>query len=370
MRIAVLRFGAPVLILADLLSFGAKLNPTIDSRVYTEIPESVQFLRQDRSVHRVLSMVSERNSPFRWHDGWRYDQRSYLGYPETVRMYTGSVYGLSNFEPGWSPLHLDQHWAFLDILTERLLGLANVKYVITYKPMARAGFEPVFEGPVRIYENTRVLPRTFVVHRFEVIEPIRVRLRALARPEFEPDRVVILEEMPEERRAEERRGVSEVSASSAEIVEYEPEEVRIAVDMKEEGFLVLSDTYYPGWKVYVDGEEDRIYRADHLFRAVRLMPGRHDVRFAYRPRSFALGARVSMGTLAVTLMMIVWTARRRTRLFLEGEGGVDPECGRDLAYKLGIIVVVVGIILISVAMQFDLWRDAWAGCRATDVWGS
>ena len=50
------------------------------------------------------------------------------------------------------------------------------------------------------------------------------------------------------------------------------------------GFLILGDTYYPGWRVQVDGTPARLLRADYLFRAVTLGPGQHRVVFRYRPR--------------------------------------------------------------------------------------
>jgi len=67
--------------------------------------------------------------------------------------------------------------------------------------------------------------------------------------------------------------------------------------MDGEGFLILSDVYYPGWKVYVDGIEEKIYRADYLLRAVHLPPGFHQVRFVYDPMSFKVGLWIILSTL-------------------------------------------------------------------------
>jgi uncharacterized membrane protein YfhO len=53
--------------------------------------------------------------------------------------------------------------------------------------------------------------------------------------------------------------------------------------------LFLSDTYYPGWKAYVDGKETKIYRADYTFRAIYVLGGSHKVEFIYSPLSFKMG---------------------------------------------------------------------------------
>ena len=66
--------------------------------------------------------------------------------------------------------------------------------------------------------------------------------------------------------------------------------LNLLVKTREDGLLVLSDTYYAGWEAYVDGEKKKIYRANYTFRAVPLCAGTHQVEFVYDPLSFKLGA--------------------------------------------------------------------------------
>ncbi|PIU66130.1 MAG: hypothetical protein COS84_06095 [Armatimonadetes bacterium CG07_land_8_20_14_0_80_40_9] len=75
--------------------------------------------------------------------------------------------------------------------------------------------------------------------------------------------------------------------------------------------MVLTDTYYPGWKVYIDGKEDKIYRADYLFRAVYLQKGRHVVRYTYEPLNYRLGLLVSLGPALVLLVLVCWSQFRK-----------------------------------------------------------
>ncbi len=77
--------------------------------------------------------------------------------------------------------------------------------------------------------------------------------------------------------------------------------------------LFLSDTYYPGWKAFVDGAEQPIYRADFVLRAVSVPSGVHTVRFVYDPLSWKLGLALS-GFGLVALALILIRLRRKPRV--------------------------------------------------------
>jgi uncharacterized membrane protein YfhO len=57
--------------------------------------------------------------------------------------------------------------------------------------------------------------------------------------------------------------------------------------------------------VFVDGQEQKIFRANHFFRAVELTPGVHKVRFEYAPWSFKLGLWISSITLSIVVLVTV-----------------------------------------------------------------
>ena len=75
------------------------------------------------------------------------------------------------------------------------------------------------------------------------------------------------------------------------------------------GYLVLADTFYPGWQVFVDGQESALLRANYAFRAVALEAGDHEVHFRYRPRSFVVGLVCSMIALFGTV--IAWFKKQK-----------------------------------------------------------
>lgn len=72
--------------------------------------------------------------------------------------------------------------------------------------------------------------------------------------------------------------------------------------------LVISDLYYPGWKVFLDGQEWPMFRADSLFRAVPIPVGKHHLRFEYHPMSFSIGLLSFMVT-SLILSVCFWLRR-------------------------------------------------------------
>jgi uncharacterized membrane protein YfhO len=125
----------------------------------------------------------------------------------------------------------------------------------------------------------------------------------VSRVDFDPQTTVVLEDFNGETRfATARRadGTVEVESRTAT-------DVHLWSNAEHDGFVVLTDTYYPGWRAYVDGKPATIYRANYMFRAVRVGAGRHHVRFHYEPASFAAGAAL----FAIFWMLIgLWTLSR------------------------------------------------------------
>src|SRR5262249_32023527 len=101
------------------------------------------------------------------------------------------------------------------------------------------------------------------------------------------------------------------SASSATIIEDRRNMVEISTESETGGFLVLSDTYYPGWQADVDGAPAKIYKADIAFRAVRVPPGRHLVRYVFAPTSCRLSLYAGGAGVLLALAGIVLGRRAR-----------------------------------------------------------
>jgi hypothetical protein len=100
------------------------------------------------------------------------------------------------------------------------------------------------------------------------------------------------------------------SPGTAFITRDRPGVVRVAVDARAPCHLVLADTFFPGWRVTVDGEPREIARANVAFRAVALEPGGHMVDFTYEPLWFRVGAWASGAAALLTALLLVLGPRR------------------------------------------------------------
>jgi len=159
----------------------------------------------------------------------------------------------------------------------------------------------------RVDENVDALPRAYFVADWKVLPRSQALARVVA-GNFDFHRSVILEHAP----AGLEPSRSPLPVRPAVIVAYAPERVEIEVQAERSGVVVLSDSFFPGWRAWVDESESEILRANGLFRAVALSAGRHRVRFEYRPASLRLGAAISTASL-ILLCAIPVGARLRGR---------------------------------------------------------
>ena len=100
----------------------------------------------------------------------------------------------------------------------------------------------VHSGDVKVYENLDLLPRAFIVHEAQAVSDEEQALDLMLSPAFDPANTVLLAD------AEVKETAPGDGESSARIVSYEPEEVRIEASLERPGYLVLTDAHYPDWE--------------------------------------------------------------------------------------------------------------------------
>ena len=207
------------------------------------------------------------------------------------------------------------------ISATNLINLYGIKYIISVTPIeGDPRFELIYarieglkgkkedllnENTIKLYKIRSPFPRAWLVKDFRVLDSKTI-LSRITQKEFYPEREVFLEETPKwnaeatgGRRGTPLRKKNDVGEplsglpQKVEILSETNNRLQLFAETTENSLLVLSDTYYPGWKAFVDGTPQKIYRANYAFRAVPLSAGTHRLEFVYDPMSFKLGAIVT-----------------------------------------------------------------------------
>lgn len=190
-------------------------------------------------------------------------------------------------------------------------------------------FHLIYNAEAKIYRYDDVLPRASIYHRAELVHNQNEVLRKLADPSLDIFQSVVLNESA--LTAEQREQVAEMNrqpperVNAASIRSYASQDVQIEASLDRSGILVLNDTSYPGWTVDIDGRSADWIDANYLFRGVLLPPGKHAVRFRYRPKSFYGGATLSGFTLAGLLAFGFLRPRRRKQHENNRASGALPQ---------------------------------------------
>jgi len=199
-------------------------------------------------------------------------------------------------------------------ISGRLLDLLNVKYLIgkTLLPLPGSRFSLVYNREVKIYQNLRSMPRAFLVYRWEIMDDDSEILNRMLSDKFDFRNSVLLEEKPAVTESQTSESLLPPN-SPPEVLRYAADEVVIRAAPVKNGILVLTDSFFPGWKAEVDGKEVKLLRADYLFRGVYLNAGEHTVRFRYSPLSTLIPCVISLGTLMCIGVWCMWKYMRFAR---------------------------------------------------------
>ncbi len=291
-----------VVVVADLVVAGAGLNPMTSGDLYRGRTALADRLGAQTRVYfppdleqRVKFEWAFRFDTFRALEDWRQVRES--GLPNTLLL--DEVPAVTNFDP----LRPGRMQAWIEMLAqhpapEALLRLMDVGWV------AGAGHSeavPVGYVPIEGGERLRMVPGA----RF-VATPEEA-LAAVSQPGFDPDRVVVLEAESGASLPEARRGGTATLVASTD-----PNRLIIDVHASGPAWLLVSDTWFPGWEAFLDGARVEIWRADYLFRAIHVPEGNHQVEFIYRPGSFRTG--LLLAGAALLLLAAAWILdNRRSR---------------------------------------------------------
>jgi len=260
------------LFLIDIFRFADKY--TVFSRKEYLYPEtkSLEYLSNQEGHFRIMETDSRLLPP---NFSIKYGIQSVDGYDPLYLL----RYGELAAAVGRSDPDINPPFGFNRIITpqnyhDKIINIFNVEYILSLTELDNTDYEKVFEeNETRVYRNNGLIERAFFAGATYGAKDKYDAIGKLFEHEDNLDLDVIVEG------ANYQRFDKMWSTGSVEITKYSANEVRLSVDNDEEGFLVLTDTYYPTWKAEVDGVPTEIFIANYNFRGVIVPAGSKEVIF-------------------------------------------------------------------------------------------
>ena len=257
-----------------------------------------RYFQQDQ-ITKILTDDSEK--PFRF-------------YP------AGSLFSETRFRAfglesvgGYHPAKLKVYNDFLqrtnNASTLPLMRMLNVKYLLSSQPINFPGLMQIRQGkmktgrgnmPVTLYELEDFQPRAWFVKNVEVYAGKNLPWGAITAQSFDPGRTAFVSQTYIESN-------SSFTLGSVTDIQYSLHELTVQTESTTEGFLVISEVYYPlRWKAKIDGKEVKYFKTNGVIRGLIVPPGNHEIKFIYDRSSFRKGITISIGVFLLCIGIIAF----------------------------------------------------------------
>ena len=196
-------------------------------------------------------------------------------------------------------LHPGDRWGWyypIENLDSPALDPMNVKYLIASQKAAERlrtlpRFRSVESLPLglELFENLSVMPRFFLVNKVQRVTS-DLEVRELVGRQLVSFRDTAVTSQPV-------TGLSAAAGGDAgvvQVIDYQADSLRLSVRTPQAAFLVLAESFYPGWRAWVDGAPVEIVRTDIAFRGLVVPAGAHEVAMRFQPAILPLSLAISL----------------------------------------------------------------------------
>ncbi len=266
------------LTLLDLFRFAYKFTPFSDEKYLYPRVSSLSALYKHSGISRVMTTDSRILPP---NFSVMYHIQSIDGYdPLYLRRYGELIVAMERNAPDINP-----PFGFNRIITphnydSRIADLLGVKYVLSLTDLSSPKLRKVYEeGQTKIYENKNSYERVFFVDRIYDSSSKEDSINAMFDKNIDLKHTAVVEDWNY------NKNIFKNQDNKAEVAKYRNNEIIIKTSSSDEGFLVLTDTFYPTWHAKIcetsqnNCKETKIYRTDYNFRGIIVPAGENNIVF-------------------------------------------------------------------------------------------
>ncbi len=354
------------LIIVDLYLASAGFHAAADPALLDFTPAAVRWLQEQPGEWRITTYDTIGSGTLNANTPWPQGLMDVRGYdsiiPRQFTEYMAAIEAQNGLQ-----FNRIQPIGSAAALESPLLAALAARYVASAEPITSPSYRPVWQGEgLVIYENLAAAPRAYALPRSAEVQAADP-LAALTA--FDPRQYVVIE-------GDETTTAGAVAGEliPAAIDSATNNQVIVTAAVDDPSWLILNDSYFPGWRAYVRpagaGEEAEqeieIARVNGNFRGVQLEPGEWTVRFRYSPRSFQLGGLMSfMGVTVLVFALGVWAWGRFYRP--EAVASTTRSVAKNSAAPMVLNLFNKGIDFVFAAFYLRVLGPAEAGSFATAI---
>ncbi len=257
----------------ELIRFMWKFEPFTPSRYLFPNTKILSYLQKQKGVFRVGAQDSQILPP---NFSIMYKIQTSDGYdPLYIRRFGEFAAAYSRNRPDISTPFGFNRIITLQNIGSKFTDLMGVRYIMSLSELHDSKLSYVMsEGQTKLYENTRSFERAFFVSSVSVAKSDQEAIEQIFDDNSLLNKRAVVEDHVGNNQLTKIWNMGRVLSIS-----YSENDIKITTDNKGDGFLVLTDAYYPIWHVKIDGIQSQIYITDYAFRGVVVPAGRHEIEF-------------------------------------------------------------------------------------------
>ena len=302
------------LTILELFRYGWKYNPFTKPELYFPSTPLIDYLQKNVFIDRIERERTALLPPNMWvsyrlFSASGYDPVYPLSYGKFLALISsgkqnyGEVSRYGEIENYASPLYDFLGIKYTLTVKKDELSLPSVQGKPNYKFNLKKFTEIISFDSVAVLENKNSFPRAFLVDELRVVENEKKSTEEIVKNLNNLRNIAVVES--QENLTLPFSIINSKFPSSVKFLSYNSGEVKLNVESPQNSFLVLTDTYFPGWKAFIDNKETKIYKTDLSFRGIFVSEGKHEVIFVYKPLSFKIGAILSTVSLIGFILLIM-----------------------------------------------------------------
>ncbi|MFO7828221.1 MAG: YfhO family protein, partial [Bacteroidales bacterium] len=173
---------------------------------------------------------------------------------------------------------------------QKVLNMLNTKYIIYSKDAT----------PVK---NPHTLGNAWFVDDYEMVPDAMAEINALN--DFDPAKTAIIDKNFETNISNLENPAKD-TLGHIKLTHYEPNHLKYEYQADSKQLVVFSEVYYPkGWKLYIDGEEAELFRANYILRAATIPSGEHKIEMKFKPKSYYMGNKISGYSSIILILFLI-----------------------------------------------------------------